>query len=143
MSGDPGVPHDQGVKEAIERVQARRENEASDRANVALADQQLLEDFGTADFESGRRMVQKYLTEEATPAELEAIRTAAGGQPLNAAQWKAIAQRAIGPIPTRRAWIEAELAANRKRMREDRAGWFADDRAHIRHRALLRAAGKG
>lgn len=139
MAGDPGVPHDAGVAEARERVKLRNEGERNDGIDTKLAEQAVLTDVGIADFTSGQRVLQKYVRE--LPAD---ERAKISGDPnffYDPANITALANKAIGDLPTNPEAIEAELAAARKRMRDDSKGWYADDRAQIRYRRLLRAKG--
>jgi len=139
-----GVSHDAGVAEARERVEINRELEQSDQKDAALAEKALQQEFGTADFETGRRMLTQYLA-SLPPAErgrIERATTKEGARALHdPTTLKALARRALGPMPTSREAANAEIAAARKRMRTDAKGWFADDRAQLRYRALLRALG--
>lgn len=54
----------------------------------------------------------------------------------------AIVREALGPLPEDPAQIDAEIAATRKRMRDDAKGYFADDRAQLRYRELVRRRGE-
>jgi hypothetical protein len=139
MAADDGVPHDAGVAEARERVALRNQGEADDRIDSKLASQALLTEVGLADFTGGQRVLQKYVRE--LPADERAKIAADPNFFHDPEKIKALANKAIGDVPTRPEEIDAELEASRKRMRDDPRGWYADDRAQIRYRRLLRAKG--
>ncbi len=144
---DEGVPHDAGVADARARVALRQEaevEERADRAATVLSEDLLRGEVGVADFETGRRAVQRYLSER-SPAELDSIRTSLKLDNPGAAtpeQLRALGRLAVGEIPKDPKAIEAELKASRERMGKDPKGWHADDRAQLRYRMLLRAAGR-
>lgn len=146
MAGDPGVPHDAGVAEARERVEMRNAAERSDRADASLATQILQAEVGEMDFNQGRAVLQQYVA--AMPADERAKlvnETLPDGRlALNDPQRiLALANKAIGDLPSAPEGITAELEACRKRMREDPRGWHNDARAQIRYRRLVRARDGG
>lgn len=145
-----GQTSDPEVLAARERVKLRSEADAEGRADQAatrLAEDMLRDDVGDVDFEQGRKLVRSYVA-GLSAAERQALAKELkldGSELLDYGQLRELGRRALGPLPDPKdsAGIETELEASRKRMREDPRGWYADDKAQMRYRALLRMKAGG
>ncbi len=144
---DEGVPHNLGVAEAQERVALRQAADREDVADVAVARDALLSEFGVADFTTGREVLREHIA-GLSPREREAILTGTtkeGTAMLNdPASIKVLLRRAIGPISENPEEMDAELAELRKLM-PDRASsyWKGPGSAlkQLRYRLLVQARG--
>lgn len=138
---EPGkYSSDPAVAAAQERVQLHREGELNDRIDAGLAEQVLRSELDEADFHQGKRVLAGLPTAER--AQLERATLKDGSRAIHdPVTLKAVVLRALGPMPTTLEAIDAELEASRKRMADPRSGWFADDKAQLRYRILLRAKG--
>ena len=145
---DQGVMHNHGVAEAQEAVRIRNlaEQEArEDDAYRRLEMDQLREQIGTADFEGGRAVLAQYLA-DLPPLERTAIvegKTSEGVPFLeDSGALVALVSRAIGPLPDRRADIDAELAQIQGLMRDYGSRYWKgaeSAKLQLKYRMLLRA----
>lgn len=148
MAGDPGVPHDQGVKEARERVAIRRSLDREDTADHAVMQDALLTEYGVADFHTGREMLEHYIV-GLEPEERAAIlsgTTKEGVQFLNdPATVKVLVKRAMGGLPTRPSEIERELSELKELMADRNSRYWRGaeaPRLQLRYRWLVNARGR-
>lgn len=144
MAGEQGTPHDEGVAEARERSQLRRQIEAEDVKTDAVAESVLQARLGD-DYPQTLRALQQHIA--GLPAEersrLERATTKSGMPVLQDPDALLhLTRQALGDLPKSREGMEAELAEARKRMAKPGSGWFQDDRAQLRYRAIVENLGK-
>jgi hypothetical protein len=139
MERDEGTPSDAGVEAARERVQLYQEIEQGERANVGVRDAVLRDQLGH-DHAQTMRLVEQHISQlpPERRARLANAKTRDGASVLHdPGTVMALAREALGPVPATRKAAQAEIAEARRRLREDRSAWFADDKAQLRFRLLL------
>jgi len=131
---------DPAVLVAQERVALLRQAEKEDareRAYEGFTLDEVRDGLGEADFFQARRVVEEHLS-KLPEADRERVAEALRHDPVAmAAYWGKIV--GVSDISKDPKLIDAEIGEIQKRMREDRKGYFADDRMQIRFRALVRA----
>lgn len=135
--GNDSRPADADFAAARARVALGNSIDQEDRADSQLAQQVLLEQFGTADYSQGTRLLRDHVAQ--LPEERQAALVSKGVERDPQALLDLV-NEAMGPLPRTPRAIDVELAAARGRMANDKT-WHSDDKAQLRYRALLRARG--
>lgn len=141
MTSDQGKMHDDGIAEARERVAITRQAEGEERerqAYTSFTADEVRGIVGDGTYFIGRRVLDQHL-ETLPGSQREQLEDEMRHSPARAMQ---VVGELIGPLPTTLAAVNAEIEVNRKRMRTDPKGWFADDKAQLRYQTLLRTAVK-
>ena len=131
---------DPAIAVAQERVALLRQAEkedAQERAYESFTEDQVRDVIGEANFFQAKRVVESHLASLSGDERARVEEELRHSPEKTVARWSEIV--GLKDLPKDPKLIDAELVQIQKRMREDRKGYFADDRMQIRFRALVRA----